>query len=191
MPGLTCDRDDRAAAFDQISNTSSSTASSASRPTSGEGRRAAASRSPATRNASTVSAFPFSSSSPSDSSSNVFDLARGCGPDDDSARPGVLLKTGSDVDGVAEGVVALLAGASSASRTTGPVLMPIRAASSIPYASLTSRAYPASASWIAQRRAHGPLSVVLVRARHAEERIETVSRQLRNGAAEALDVCRR
>ena len=94
------------------SRASFSAASSCSRPTSGAlDARRAASRTPTTRNAATGSLFPFSSSSPSCSSSNgLVDLARRRRPHDEVAE---RLQPSGHVDGVAERVVEHVAAVAS------------------------------------------------------------------------------
>ena len=104
------------------SQASSSTASSALRPTSGTTARTwAGPRAPVTRAARSGRSSPRSSTSPSDSSStHELHLALRLGADDDAAVGRELLQTGGDVGGVAEGVVALGARPPRPSARPGP-----------------------------------------------------------------------
>ena len=169
------------------SQASSSTASSASRPTSATWRRMwAGPRSPVTRKARTDRSTPFSSTSPSSSSSKqACELARRLGADDDAALGVDRLQPRGHVDRVAERVVALRVvrlGVREHDRAAvdghAHRELDVVGAAHLVGVGLDRRLDR-------ERRAHAALRVVLVRERRAEHRQQAVAGELRDGAVEA------
>jgi hypothetical protein len=120
----------------------------------------------------------------------LLDVTCGCRADSDSGRPGVLLKTSGDVDSIAEGVVALL-GRRVVGQEDDGARVDADAGSKLDPVPLPHLARVLGKRLLdGERRPHGTLGVVLVRARNAEERIQAVAGQLGDSAAEALDLSR-
>src|SRR6266536_107699 len=116
----------------------------------------------------------------------VLDLPRGHRPDGDPSRARVHLKPSGDVDRVAECVVALFGGRllrkeDDRTRVDPDAGRELDAVSVADVAGVRSERGVHS-----QRGPHGPFGVVLVRGRNAEERVEPVAGQLRDGAPEPL-----
>ena len=165
---------------------SSSTASSALRPTSGTMARTwAGPRAPVTRAARNGRSIPRSSTSPSDSSStHSCDLALRLGADHDAAVGRELLQPRGDVGGVAKRVVAVgalvLVGQHDRARVERDAHGQLDAV-----AAAQLLAVGADRVLDRERRAHGALGVVLVPDGSAEHGEQPVAEQLRHGAVEA------
>ena len=116
------------------------------------------------------------------------DLAGGDGTDDDAAAPGMGLQAGSGVDGVSEGVVALIRRSVVPQQNDGSGV-DSDPGGDVDAVSLRDVLRIADEDSLhPERRAHGPLGVVLVRVGHAEEGVQAVAGELGNDPAEPLDL---
>ena len=131
--------------------------------------------------------LPLSSSSPIDSSSNAPSICCAvAGPTATPPRPGRGLQARRGVDRVAERVEALLVGRLVGKQHDGAGV-DADAAGELDAVRVSHVLRVAGQHRLhRQRCAHRALCVVVVRVRHAEERVQTVAGELRDRAAEAL-----
>src|SRR5829696_195612 len=111
-------------------------------------------------------------------------MAGRVGPNDDAAAPGMRLQARSDIDRVPKGVVPLLVRPRVAEQNDGPrvdadpdrYFDPVRLGN-VPGVSSQHRLHP-------DGRPHRPLRVVVMRPRRAEQRVQPITRELRDDPAE-------